>query len=180
MSPASGRRAPAAASILSLLAALLGCSPALDWREVRPAGSGVTALFPCRPDLRERRVPIAGADRKMQLHSCDAAGATFSLAVVDGAEPAAVDSLLAAMKASVVGNLGGQASAGRPFMPPGATPNPSSALVRVTGRLPDGRQVVGGAAFFVHGTRVYQATAIGEALAEDAIGSFFAAIKLTP
>ena len=179
MSPASGRRARAAASVLSLLAGLVGCSPALDWREVRPAGSGVAALFPCRPDQHERTVHIAGADRKMQLHSCDAAGATFSLAVVDGAEPAAVEPLLAAMKASVAANLGGQASPAQPFAPPGSTPNPASALLRLTGRLPDGRSVAGGAAFFVHGVRVYQATAIGEALPEEALGSFFAAIKVT-
>ena len=38
-----------------------------------------------------------------------------------------------------------------------------------TGRLPDGRPVTAHAAFFVHGVRVYQATAIGEALPEDAI-----------
>jgi len=180
MSPASGRRARAAASVLSLLAALLGCSPALDWREVRPAGSGVTALFPCRPDKHERTVRIAGADRRMQLHSCDAAGATYSLAVVDGGEPAAVEPLLAEMKASVAANLGGQASAAQPFIPPGATPNPASSLLRLTGRLPDGRPVAGGAAFFVHGVRVYQATAIGEALPEESLTSFFAAIKLAP
>jgi len=180
MRPASGRLARAAASVLSLLAALVGCSPAFDWREVRPAGSGVTALFPCRPDQHERTVRIAGADRRMQLHSCDAAGATFSLAVVDAAEPAAVEPLLAEMKASVAANLGGQASAAQPFAPPGATPNPASSLLRVAGRLPDGRPVAGGAGFFVHGVRVYQATAIGEALPEDSLTSFFAAIKLTP
>ena len=38
----------------------------------------------------------------------------------------------------------------------------------------------GGAAFFVHGVRVYQATAIGEALPEESLTSFFAAIKLAP
>ena len=180
MSSASGRCARAAAPILSLLAALAACSPALDWREVRPAGSGVSALFPCRPETRERTVRIAGAERRMQLHSCDAAGATFSLAVVDGAEPAGVDPLLAAMKASVAANLGGQASAAEPFAPPGATPNPASTLLKVAGRLPDGRPVAGGAAFFVHGVRIYQATAIGEALPEDALRGFFAAIKVTP
>lgn len=180
MSSASGRCAASAAPILSLLAGLVACSPALDWREVRPAGSGVSALFPCRPETRERTVAIAGADRKMQLHSCDAAGVTFSLAVVDGAEPAAVEPLLTAMKASVTANLGGQAGAVEPFAPRGATPNPASALLKVTGRLPDGRPVAGGAAFFVHGVRVYQATAIGETLPEDALRSFFAAIRVAP
>ena len=180
MSLASGWRIRAVAPVLSLLGTLAGCSPALDWREVRPAGSGATALFPCRPDKHERTLRIAGADRRMQLHSCDAAGATFSLAVVDGAEPAGVEPLLAKMQESFLANLGAGTPPVQPFAPPGATPNPKSALLHVPGRLPDGRRVTAHAAFFVHGVRVYQATAIGESLSEDAMRGFFAAIKLTP
>ena len=180
MSPASGRRVRAVAPVLSLLAALTGCAPALDWREVRPVGSGVTALFPCRLDKHERTVRMAGADFRMQLHSCDAGGATFSLSVVDGAGPTGVEPLLTAMKASFAANLGAQAPLSRPFAPPGATPNPAGGLLQVAGRLPDGRPVTARAAFFVHGVRVYQATAIGEALPEEAIGSFFGSIRLTP
>ena len=179
MSLASGWRARALAT-LWLPAALIACSPALDWREVRPEGSGVTALFPCRLDMHERTVRLAGSEVRMQLHSCDAAGSTFSLAIVDGAEPARVGPVLAALKASVAANLGGGAPLAEPFAPPGATPNPASALLHVQGRLPDGRPVSAHAAFFVHGVRVFQATAIGEALPEDAIRSFFGAIKLTP
>ena len=178
MSLASGWRARALPT-LWLPAALVACSPALDWREVRPEGTGVTALFPCRLDKHERSVRVAGVDLRMQQHACDAAGSTFSLAVVDGAEPTRVEPLLAALKASVAANVGGTALA-EPFTPPGATPNPSSALLHVQGRLPDGRPVTLHAAFFVHGVRIYQAAAIGETLPEDAVRSFFGAIKLTP
>ena len=150
MSPALGR---CAAIALTLPVALLACSPALDWREVRPEGTAVTALFPCRPDRHQRDVAIAGATLRMELHACDAAGSTFSLAVVDGVEP---------------------------FTPPGATPNPSSALVHVQGRRPDGRAVTLHAGFFVHGVRVFQATAAGEGLPEEALQSFFGAIRVTP
>lgn len=174
---ASGWRA---VSISSLLAVLVACSPALDWREVRPEGSAVRALFPCRPEKHERSVRLGGGALRMELHSCAAAGSTFSLAVVDGGEPTRVEPLLAALKASVAANVGGGSPRAEPFAPPGATPNPSSALLSVQGRLPDGRAVTMHAAFFVHGVRIYQATAIGEALPEDALRSFFGAIKLTP
>ena len=177
MSFVAGRRA---VTVLALAAALVACWPALDWREVRPEGTGVSMLFPCRPDKRERDVPIAGATLRMQLHACDAAGSTFSLAVVDGGEPARVEPLLAALKASAAANVGGAASRSEPFTPPGATPNPSSALVRVAGRRPDGRPVTLHAAFFVHGARVFQATAIGEALSAETLQSFFGAIRLAP
>jgi len=165
--------------LLALLAALAACSPALDWREVRPEGSDVTMLFPCRPDKHERTIRIAGADLRMRMHSCDAAGRTFSLAVVDAGEPTRVEPLLAALKASAAANIGGT-PAQQPFAPPGATPNPGSALLRVEGRLPDGRRVTEHAAFFVRGLRLHQATAIGETLPEDAVQTYFGAIKLTP
>ena len=177
MSPACGRRAAIA---LTLPAALLACSPALDWREVRPEGTAVTALFPCRPERHEREVPIAGATLRMQLHACDAAGSTFSLAVVDGVDPARVEPVLAALKASAAANVGGGAPRVEPFAPPGATPNPSSALVHVEGRRPDGRAATLHAGFFVHGVRVFQATAVGDRLTEDALQSFFGAIRVAP
>ncbi len=164
---------------LALLPALLACSPAFDWREVRPEGGELTMLFPCRPEKRERSVPLAGAELRMRLHSCEAAGAAFSLAVVDADAPTRVEPLLAALKASAAANIGGAALA-QPFSPPGATPNPGSSLLRLQGRLPDGRPVTEHAAFFVRGLRLYQATAIGEALSEDAVKTFFAAIKLGP
>ncbi|MFO1268454.1 MAG: hypothetical protein U1F67_17830, partial [Rubrivivax sp.] len=45
------------AVVIALLAAALGaCSPALDWREVRPAGTAVVALMPCRPNASTRSV----------------------------------------------------------------------------------------------------------------------------
>jgi hypothetical protein len=164
---------------VALVPLLLACSPAFDWREARPEGSGVTMLFPCRPEKHERSVRIAGAELGMQLHSCEAAGAPFSLAFVDAGEPSRVEPLLAALKASAAANIGGVTLA-QPFAPPGATPNPGSALLRVQGRLPDGRAVTEHAAFFVRGLRLYQATTIGEALPEDAVKTFFTAIKLTP
>jgi hypothetical protein len=164
---------------LTLLATLAACSPPLDWRQARPEGSGVTMLFPCRPERHERTVRIAGADLRMQMHSCDAAGTTFSLSFVDAGEPTRVEPLVAALKASAAANIGGVPVA-QPFAPPGATPNAGSALLRIEGRLPDGRRVTEHAAFFVRGLRLYQATAIGESLPEDAVQTFFGAIKLTP
>ena len=70
-------RFPRGRPVAALLAALAACAPPFDWRDVRPEGSGVTMLFPCRPDRHERAVRIAGSELRMQMHSCTAAGATF-------------------------------------------------------------------------------------------------------
>ena len=171
-------RFPRGRRVAALLAALAACAPPFDWRDVRPEGSGVTMLFPCRPDRHERAVRIAGSELRMQMHSCTAAGATFSLAFVDAALPGQVAPLLAELRARAAGNIGGVSEA-HPFAPPGATPNEHSALLQTFGRLPDGRRVTEHAAFFVKGLRLYQATAIAESLPVDAAQTFFGAIKLT-
>ncbi len=61
-------------------AALPACSPALDWREVRPDGSAARVLFPCQPKSQTRQAALAGARMPMTLLSCEADGQTFALA----------------------------------------------------------------------------------------------------
>jgi hypothetical protein len=163
----------------ALLMSLAACAPSLNWRDTRPEESGVRMLFPCRPDRHERTIRIADAEMRMRMHSCSAAGAVFSLAFVDVAEPARVTPVLVAMRGAAAANLNGTAAA-RPWVVPGATPNEKSALVRVEGRLPDGRLVVEHATFFVKGLRLYQATALGDSLDADAIETFFGSITVVP
>jgi hypothetical protein len=171
MKPSRGR--PAAA----LLIVLAACTPALNWRETRPEGSGVKMLFPCRPDRHERTIRVAGAELHMQMHFCSAAGAAFSLAFVDASDPTRVTPLLARLRAAAAANVGGTATV-RTMVVPGATPNEQSALIRVEGHLPDGRGVVEHAAFFVKGLRLYQATALGKSLTTDALETFFSSIEI--
>ncbi len=113
----------------------------------------------------------------MRMYSCGAAGAVFSLAFVDVNEPARVAPVMAALRAAAQANLDGTAAA-RAWAPPGGTPNERSALVRIEGRLPDGRRVVEHVAFFVRGMRLYEATALGESLDADALDTFFDSIKI--
>jgi hypothetical protein len=172
----------AAPSLVALAAALAlaACSPVLDWRESHPEGSGAVMLFPCRPVRHDRTVRVADATLRWQLHSCAAGGATFSLAVADGAEPAQVTPLLAALRTEAVANLGGSATEQPPVAIAGATPNAQSALLRIVGRRPEGRPVVAHAAFFVKGLRLYQATVLAddEPAGSEALDTFFASIRL--
>jgi hypothetical protein len=167
---------PAAVALIAVAA----CTPSLDWRESRPAGSGVAMLFPCRPERHEREVRIAGfSSLRMQMQSCAAAGATFSLAFIDATRPDQVDRLLEALRRLAADNIAG-APEPSPFQAPGATPNALAGRLRIAGRLPDGKPVIEHAAFFVRGSRVFQATAIGASLPEEAVQTFFGAIKVAP
>lgn len=68
---------------LAVAAVLLpACSPALNWREVRPADAdGLAGTFPCKPDHRQRRVRLVGLPEPVDLHvwSCEADGTTWAL-----------------------------------------------------------------------------------------------------
>jgi len=77
----------------------LGCSPALNWREVQLDTAGVQALLPCKPDHAVREVQLAGGVRSMEMLGCEAAGATFTVAVLQVAPEQAI-SVKAALQAS--------------------------------------------------------------------------------
>ena len=85
---------------IGCLAAVLGCTPAFNWREVSFDGLPVTALLPCKPDRGTRSVVLAGAPRDMVMAGCQAGGAIFTVAVVSAGDAAVAVQLTAALKAA--------------------------------------------------------------------------------
>jgi hypothetical protein len=171
----------AAVWMLAVVVVLLaGCAPSLDWREVRPEGSGLVGLMPCRPSVYQRSVRLAGPAVPLSLSACSADGLTFALAFADLGDPTRVSTALAELQASALANV----SAGRPEPLPlkleGATPNSASARLRLLGRLPDGKPVEEQVAVFSQGTRVFQATLIGPALPAEVVDTFFGGLRLAP
>jgi hypothetical protein len=164
--------------LLTLMAVLAGCSPAHDWREVRPEGSGLVLLLPCRPDAHARDVALAGRTLKLALVACSAGGQTWAVAYGDVADPAAVGPALDELRTAAARNLGaGAAPAPAALAVPGATPNAGSGRFAVAGKLPDGTAVQEQAAVFARGTLVFQATAVGAQLPAEAAETFFASLR---
>ena len=165
-------------SSIALLLSLAACSQPLDWREVRPEGSALTLLMPCRPQRQARDVDLGGQPLHLVLHACSAGGHTWALAFADLDDPARVDGVLRALQRAAVGNIGAAQTAALPLDVPGATPNAASGRVALGGRLPDGSEVREQVAVFAYGTRVFQATAVGPQLPDEAVGTFFASLRL--
>ncbi len=168
------------APLLCMAAVLAGCAPALNWRDVRPEGSGVQALFPCKPDVEERRVALAGSPVRWNLSVCNGGDQSWALAHADVVEPGRVGPALAALQAGAAANLGVRTAASTPQAVAGATPQAASGRLRLQGQRPDGQPVQMQVLVFARGTRVFQASAVGAALADEAVETYFTSIHFPP
>jgi hypothetical protein len=84
------------------------------------------------------------------------------------------------LRSAAAGNLGTAATQPLALRVPGATPNPASGRVLVSGKLPDGTAVQEQVAVFTLGTKVFQATVLGPQLPADAVETFFGSLRVSP
>ena len=182
----AARRLPSASITVAgtaiLAAALAGplsaCSPALDWREMRPDGSGAVISFPCRPSSHARKVRLAGGDVELTLYACTAGDITWALAWADVTDPARVAQAVDELRRSAAANIGAVTATDLPLAVPGATPNLGAGRVALSGQRSDGQVVQEQMAVVVKGTRVLQATALGAQLPPEAMEIFFGGLRL--
>lgn len=169
---------PRPAALLLVLGAFAACSPTLDWREVRPEGSGLLALFPCKPTVETRTVVLEGLAVRLSMQACQAGGSTYAVATGEIGDPVRAAPVLNALLAAQAGNLSASVSARQGFHVSGSTPQAPSFRVTLSGRLPDGSAVFQEAAFFTRGTRVFQAMMRGPRRDPEASATFFESFKL--
>jgi len=161
-------------------AALAACSPALDWREVRPDGGVLTAWLPCKPQRRVREIDLAGGRVSMEMLGCRAQGSTWGLTSADVGDTARVEPALAALRTARAANLGGEETSATPSaVPAGPASRPALAL-RVAGRNAAGEAVVERSLLFAAGTRVFHVAVIGIEPSAEALDSFFGQLRLLP
>ena len=69
-------------AIILMIAAILGCSPKLDWRAVNTERLGYSALFPEKPKQAERTLPYAGIELKQTLEVTQIDDAIMSITTI--------------------------------------------------------------------------------------------------
>jgi len=158
--------------IASCVLALLACSPALDWREVRAEGGELIVLLPCKPEKLSRRIAIAGEPTDVTLQACTAQGTTWALTSADVGEPMRVDPALAALRRARTENLAGRETQAQPWQLEGMRPSVQAAQVTVSGQRPDGSAVVEHGWYFARGTRVFHVAALGGTPSAEALETF--------
>lgn len=161
-----------------LICGLSACTPALNWRDVRPPDSAASALFPCKPEHHTRRVMLAGAELAMHLSSCTAADNIYALGYVDVGQADRVTPVLQALREASAGNMGVATTVQGPLAVPGMTPHPLAQRLLWQGQRADASPMAMQAAFFTQGTQVYQATVVGSQLDREAVDTFLAGLRL--
>ena len=162
---------------LLVVVGVAACAPALDWRDVRAPGSAASLLFPCKPAAQSREVALAGPAVSMSLQACTTQALTFGLASADVVDPARVGPALRALRTAAAANVGAVTEAAAAWPVPGATPNESSGRVQLSGRAPEGKPLQMQLLLFAHGTRVFQASVLGESVADETVQTFYSSIR---
>jgi len=161
------------------LLALAACSPAFNWREVRPENTRLHLLFPCKPDKAQKVVPLGGQATTLSMLGCDAGGATFAVAVADLGDAAQAAPVLALWQNLTLANM--KAAPGtRQLLSPkisGASAAVPVSVVLAQGQRADGTAVSGQAAYFAQGSQVFQVVMYAPQIAPEVAETFFSSLK---
>ncbi len=173
-------RAGASALVL-LCAALAGCAPELDWRDLSVPEGKFSALLPCKPRHETRTFSAAAGTLTMTMYACSLKQATMAVAYTD--YPAAalagehVRGQLDAARDALLRNIGA-----------GAYSEEELAIAGLPGRQVHAEGGAGAqgallkARFVVAGNRLYQiayfGSSDGPAMAD--IDMFLTSFKLLP
>ena len=162
--------------------ALAACSPAFNWREVRPDNTRLSFLLPCKPDKAEKVVPLGGQPTTLAMLGCDAGGATFAVAVADlgnTQSAASAAPVLARWQQLTLDNMQADPAtlAHLALKVPGSAGEPPVVRVQAQGRRVDGSAVTGQAAYFAQGTQVFQVVMYAAKPNLEVADTFFSSLK---
>ena len=124
-----------------VLAVLVGCSDALDWRRIPLPAMALQASLPCKPERTERAVAMAGTELLVLMHSCKASGLTFAVACATLKQPERAGVTLAHWRAAVLAAAQARDLRDQVFLPDGTLDLPQSLRTSGTGALPGGARI---------------------------------------
>jgi hypothetical protein len=177
-SPCSGRAGTW--GLCGVLAAMVACSPALDWRDLKPVGTGLSAQMPCRASTHSRPVVLASRTQTLNLLSCSAADSTWGLSWTEVADPQTLGDILVAMRQASLANIGARETSLTAYAVPGASTHLQSGRFKSEGRRPDGSVVMQDVVLFTRGLTVFQATVLTTKPQAGAADEFFGALRFSP
>ena len=158
-----------------------GCSPELNWRDVRPKGSTVQALMPCKPESAQRDVALPGGNAVLNMLSCDAGGLTFAVSVLSRPPAMTPQDVIQAWRQASQNSLAAAPGQTRDWVPTAifAAQADHFSGWQAQGRRHDGTPVQAHAVLFARGVEVFQAAVYGAAQPE-VLATFLDGLRLDP
>ena len=166
------RRAGAQVLLASLLGAMAGCSPSLNWREVRLGR--LQTLLPCKPDSAKRNVVLDGQTVAMEVLGCEAEGALFAISRVQAADAAQAPALLAALRQASLDNV--RMGVAQPMPNSGDASNSFDLLVH--GQRADGSPLQARLKWLQADVEVFQVAAFAGRLTAEQSGNLVDEVRL--
>jgi hypothetical protein len=156
------------------LVILVGCSPALNWREVQI--DRLVVFLPCKPDRAQRTVLLANTNISMEMAGCEADGALFAVSHIRAERADQVETLLQAWRVANFGNM----RADKPLaIPPGPQASAQSARQWVaSGTRPNGEAVQARMAWWVSGSDVFHAAVYANTVSDAHTETLFNQARL--
>ena len=164
---------------LAAVLALAACSPSFNWREVRPEGTRLILLLPCKPDKAQKVVPLGGRATTLSMLGCDAGGVTFAVAVADVGDASRAASVLALWQDLTLANMKAAPGSRQPLALaiPGASAGVPATRVQAQGQRADGTAVSGQTAYFAQGSQVFQVVMYAPQITPEVADTFFSSLK---
>ena len=162
--------------VVVALATLSACSPVFNWRDVRPDGTQLALLMPCKPDKAQKTVPMASQPTELMLLSCEAGGVTFAVAVAEVKDTSKVAATLVQWQSAALSNIKATpATPGAAFKLTGLASG--AVMVKAIGQRANGQAVSSQAAYFSQGSQMFQAVIYADKIAPDVADTFFSGLK---
>jgi len=164
------------------LTVLMGCTPALNWRDIRLADSELQVLMPCKPDAATRTVQLPvgqrAVDATLRMQGCEASELQFTLAQMSVPDGITMADALSAWRAASLAPLKAQPGdvSIQAWQLRGADAVPSPQRAEVTTPVHHAQWV-----WFVYAQRIYQVAIYGDAKAStlnEVAEVYFSGIKL--
>lgn len=167
-----------AAAAVAMAELLVACTPAFNWRTQAIEPTGLSAMFPCKPETVTRSAPMGGGQRTVTMRSCNAEGVTFAVAHARLADPGQAPAVLAAWRASAIAGLGAKPQEGESVPPAGLPALPQLLSARASG-TPSGQAattLVG--VWFAQGVDTFAAFVMAPVVPAAAVEPFFSGLNL--
>lgn len=155
-----------------------GCGPTFNWREVGIGNTRLVAMFPCKPQLAQRRVTMVDQDVQLTLRSCDADGVTLAVGHARLANAAQRARVLMRWRDATLAGMRAEPASISATAPRRLQALPDLVAVRAYGKSPSGDPVTLQGLWFAQDAEIFSALLVAREVNAEVEESFFSGLQL--